>query len=206
MMQQRHLNPYDSSSMPTGTDHSDGGVEMDGFERMVERVVQAGVIETDFPDDGRTAGPARVELLEALDDPERTLDFDPSECVACISRGNVRYHKGDPECEADYRTAFVLDARLAASEIVLRLQGDMRDDVFYVLMNCRNHLIVNPHDVVARVRLGLTLLMLFQEAEALRELQQVFLRSPVWRPFLRLLVNEAKERRGNVSAQVVASR
>ena len=195
-MQQRHQNPYDSSSMPTGTAQSEGGMAIDGYERMIERVVQAGPNLTNFNDSGGTVGFARRELEEALDDPDRTVDFNPSECVACISRGNDRYHRGDPECEADYHTAFLLDSRLAASEIVLRLRGDMRDDVFYVLMNCRHRLIVNPRDVVARTRLALTLLMLFQEVEAFHELQQVFLQSPAWRPFLRLLVNEAKQSRG----------
>ena len=111
----------------------------------------------------------------------------------------------DSGCEADYRAAFLLDADLAAREIACGLEQDVRDDVAYVLMNCRKRLKLNVHDLVARVRLGLTLLLLDQDAEAYCELRQVFLESPAWRPFLRLLVNEVKQRRGGPFAQVLRS-
>jgi hypothetical protein len=41
----------------------------------------------------------------------------------------------------------------------------------------------------------LTLLLLDQDEEALQDLQQAFRQSSVWRPYLRLLVNEARLRR-----------
>ena len=84
------------------------------------------------------------------------------------------------------------------------LANDVRDDVAYVLMNCRKRLKLNVHDLLTRARLGLTLL-LYQDAEAYCELQQGFLESPVWRPFLRLLVNEVKQRRGGNLAYVLRS-
>jgi hypothetical protein len=164
---------------------------MDGFERMVERVVHQSASRSDFPDGGTASQPGG-ELEPTLDNPARALEIDQSDCLICISRGNARYHKMDPECEADYRAAFLLDAPLAAREIVRRLEGDIRDDLAHVLLTCRNRVCNDPQDVVARARLGLTLLLLYQDETALYYLQQVFGQSPAWRPFLRLLVNEAK--------------
>jgi hypothetical protein len=113
--------------------------------------------------------------------------------------------RGDAECEADYRAAFLLDAGLAAREIVRRLEEDIRSDFGSVLVTCRKRLVTNPRDLVARTRLGLALLMVRQENDAFRALQQVFLQSPVWRPFIRLLVNEAKPRSANVIARLLLS-
>jgi hypothetical protein len=45
--------------------------------------------------------------------------------------------------------------------------------------------------------------MLYQDDEGLCELQQVFAQSAPWRPFLRLLVNEARRRRATLLAQVL---
>jgi hypothetical protein len=154
--------------------------------------------------DGRgTAGRVRFELEGAFDEFDRAPQIDPEDCVAYISRGDARYHQGDPECEADYQTAFSLNAPLAALEIVRRLKVGIRDDLAYVLMHCRERLRIDPREVVARTRLGLTLLMLYQDDEGLCELQQVFAQSAPWRPFLRLLVNEARRRRATLLAQVL---
>jgi hypothetical protein len=136
-----------------------------------------------------------------LDGFERAVEIGPGACVAFISRGDARYHRGDAECEADYRTAFLLDAQLAALEFVRRLKADIREDFLCVLINCRRRLSIDSRDVVARARLGLTLLMLHQDDAALRQLQQVFPQSAPWRPFLRLLVNEARRQRPTLFAQ-----
>jgi hypothetical protein len=172
-------------------------------EHAVEPAVPPGANGPEFPNNRGTACQARGELEEALDDPDRTLDSDPSDCVTCIAQGDARYHRGDPECEADYRTAFLLDARLAASEILRRLEADIRDDFAFVLMDCRKRLRIDSRDIVARTLRGLTLLLLCLDAEALCDLQQVFRQSPVWRPFLRLLVTEAKPRRATVFARIL---
>jgi hypothetical protein len=124
-------------------------------------------------------------------------------CQFHVARAGALYHRRDPECEADYRAAFLLDAELAASEIVQRLEDEILVDVAYVLTNSRKRLSFNPQDVIARVRLGLTLFLLNQDTEAFCELQQAFLQSPTWRPFLRLLVNEAKPRRVHILARIL---
>jgi len=146
------------------------------------------------------------DLKGALADFDRAIGIDPGYCLAYISRGNVRYHKRDPKCEEDYRAAFLLNPQLAAREVVMRLEADIRDDVSFILINSHKRLRIDPLDVVARARLGLTLLLLEQEEEAFQYLQQVFLQSPDWRPFLRLLVNEAKRWRANMSARITQCR
>jgi hypothetical protein len=141
----------------------------------------------------------------ALEDPDQTQDVDLTAWAASVARGNARYQIGDPECEADYRAAFFLDAPLTASKFVRRLNDEVRANVTHVLLTCRGRLRINPRDVIARTRLGLTLFLLCQDEEAFRELHQVFVQSPVWRPFLRLLVNQAKQRRTIVLARLLWS-
>jgi hypothetical protein len=137
---------------------------------------------------------------------DRALEVDPIDCLTYLSRGNARYNQMDPECEADYRSAFLLDAPLAAREIVRGLEDDIRSDVASILTRCRNRVNDNPQDVVARARLGLTMLLLYQDESALHDLQQVFVQSAAWRPFLRLLVNEAKGWRATRPSHFTRSR
>jgi tetratricopeptide (TPR) repeat protein len=137
----------------------------------------------------------RRDFDGALADSSGAPEFDPRDCIAYIARGDARYHKRDAECETDYRTAFLLDPELAAIEIVRRLQVEMQDNLAYVLTNCRTRLRIDPQDVVARIRLGLTLIIYHEDHLALRDLQRVFTQSALWRPFLRLLIDEAKEQR-----------
>jgi hypothetical protein len=134
-------------------------------------------------------------------DSEREVD--PPDCAGYISRGTARYHAYHPECEADYRAAFLLDAQLAATEVVQRLEDEIRSNVAYVLMSCRKHLAIDPQDVVARVRLGLTLLLLHQDGQAFTDLQQAFLQGPAWRPSLRLMVNAARRQRTTLFGQIL---
>jgi hypothetical protein len=152
-MLQPDLNPRDSSSISAGTGQAEGDLGVDDLEGMVEQVAQSGVNGSDVRNEGGTGYEVRSELEEDLDDSVDAPESDPGDCVSYISRGHARYHRGDPECEADYRTAFHLDPGLAASEIVRRLEDDIRDNISNVLIKCRNHLRMNPDDVVARVRL-----------------------------------------------------
>src|SRR4051812_48093526 len=87
----------------------------------------------------------------------------------------LTYEKGKPGDDGDHGAAAQLDERLAARKIVRELEREIRDDVAFVLMKCRKRLRVDDRDVIARTRLGLTLLMLGQDSDAFFELQQVFL-------------------------------
>jgi hypothetical protein len=204
-MQLPHLKTLGDRSVRREKSRSGDGTESGAFERKGEQAVQPGT-------DARAlsvcdgAGPkVRDGLAGLLDVFDAAVMSDPADCEGFIARARARYQMSDSGCEADYRAAFVLDARLAAHEIVRALANDVRDDVAYVLMNCRKRLKLNANDLVARARVGLTLLLLEQDAEAYFELQQVFLQSEVWRPFLRLLVDEAKQRRGGTLAYVLRS-
>jgi hypothetical protein len=93
--------------------------------------------------------------------------------------------------------AFRLDARLAAAEIVRVLLQDLGRDAEAVLENCRKHIRINPGDLVAYARRGLTLLLLGREIEAEQDFQQVLRRGPEWGGPLRLLIAEATHRRAS---------
>jgi hypothetical protein len=225
LMQQTLLISDESPSILGETYQSGAGAGVDDFGQMAEPLVQTVASvpeevsrEITCQDGGESEeGLANPDLAVAdpcvdvadpdlvLEDPDRTLDFDLAAWAASIARGNARYQSGDPDCEADYRAAFFLDAPLTASKFVRGLNDEVRANVTHVLLTCRGRLRINPRDVVARTRLGLTLFLLCQEEEAFRELHQVFLQSPVWRPFLRLLVNEAKPRRPRLFARILRS-
>ena len=205
-MQLPQLEEPDRSAIPAETDPCDGGPGMEGFEPVVEHEVRPGANEHGSGN-GRGADCwVRFDLESAFDEIDRSLGIDPGEYLAYISRGDARYHLGDAECEADYRTAFFLDPLLSQHEIVHRLNRDIWDDAASVLRNCRNRLSIDPRDIVARIRLGLTLLIFQQDDEALHNLQQVFRQSPPWRPLLRLLVNEVKRRRATMFARILRRR
>jgi hypothetical protein len=161
------------------------------------------MIEEPNPDPGNLFCHERQEEQGPVGKPGRTAEVDTLSCEFYVARAGALYHRRDPECEADYQAAFLLDAVLAASEIVQRLEDEILVDVAYVLTNSRKRLRFNPQDVIARIRLGLTLFLLNQDAEAFCELQQAFLQSPTWRPFLRLLVNEAKPRRAHMLTRIL---
>jgi hypothetical protein len=142
-----------------------------------------------------SSSPAGHELSEIHDEFATASELVRGDCLERLSRARARYQDWDAGCEADYRTAFLLDGRFAASAIIGQLEAEIREDLVFVLMGCRKRLACDPRDLVARARLGLALLLLFQDPEAFRNLQRVFLQDASWRPFLRLLVNEAKQRR-----------
>jgi hypothetical protein len=204
-MQEPPLDHDECSLLLNRTDLPKDGLLAAEFGSVIEEAGRHGEDETDLPVGGESESRHCSELEEELDDPDRDRDFDPSPFVASLSRGHARYHRGDPECEMDYRNAFLLDAGLAAREMVHQLEDEIHRDVAYVLLDCRRRLKNNPQDLIARTRLGLALLLLLQEQEAFRELQLVFLQSTVWRPFLRILVNQAKQRRAIVLARMLWS-
>jgi hypothetical protein len=155
------------------------------------------------PDPGDLFCHDHQEVQGPIGKPGGSAEIDTLSCEFYVARAGALYHRRDPECEADYRAAFFLDAELAASEMVQRLEDEILVDVMYVLTNSRKRLRFDPQDVIARIRLGLTLFLLNQDAEAFSELQQAFLQSPPWRPFLRLLVNQAKPRRLHILTRIL---
>ena len=204
-MQQPPTNSHDSSLTPKGTDQLEAGLGIGRLDQMGEPVTQFGVNGTGLPDDDDSARQVRGYLQGTLDKFDLLPEINPGDCLAHISRAIARYHRGDPGCENDYRAAFLLDPGLTTNETVRALEDEITDDVAYVLMNCRKRLKIDPHDLFARVRRGLTLLVLYQDADGYRDLQHVFVESPAWRPFLRLLVNELKLQRARILAQMFRS-
>jgi hypothetical protein len=172
---------------------------MNRAKQLTEQGAQTAEIVSDL-DDGDGAVCEGCADLEEFD---RDQEIDAGKCIEHISRARNRYQNGDPDCEADYRHAYLLDSRLAVSEIVRGLENEVRDDVAYVLINCMERLASDSRDVVARTRLGLALLLLYQDVEAYHNLQRAFLQSPDWRPLLRLLVNKVKLRRAKVYPRIL---
>ena len=156
------------------------------------------IASTNRPGSNRFNRNSRIEPCGYSTTLNARFERNAEECFGHIARANARYHGGDPECEADFRAAFLLDARLTATEIVRELANEVRDDVGNVVLNCMERLAIDSRDVVARARLGLTLLLLYQDTEAFENLQQAFLQNPSWRPLLRLLVNKVKLRRAKI--------
>jgi hypothetical protein len=116
--------------------------------------------------------------------------------MAHISRGNTRYHLRDPAGLHHYLTVFEIDPQAAAAEVLRILAADLRQEARAVLENCRKHLRICPGDVVARVRQGLTRLLLGEEAAALRDLGDCLRQAPEVRKPLELLVEQARAHRG----------
>jgi hypothetical protein len=204
-MQLPHLKVLGDRSVRLETSRSGDRTESGGFEQESAHAVQPGPDAQEMSVCAGAVPQVSDGLLGLLHVFDGAIMSDPADCEGHIARARARYQMGDSGCEADYRAAFLLDARLAAQKIVRGLAIDVRDDVAYVLMICRKRLKLNAHDLVARARVGLTLLLLNQDAEAYRELQRVFLQSEVWRPFLRLLVNEVRQRREGTFEQTPES-
>jgi hypothetical protein len=147
----------------------------------------------------------KIALKDVKEDAELVLERNCRECIGRMFRARARYQRAEPGCEADYRAAFVLDARLTSSEFVRELDGEIRNNFAGLLLNCRARLLVNSKEVVTLVRLGLTLLMLEQDDEAFIFLQRAFVQNPLWRPLLRDLVNRAKVRRAGMRDTIGAN-
>jgi tetratricopeptide (TPR) repeat protein len=112
------------------------------------------------------------DFVGAVADYDEALRWEPRSCVAYVSRGNARYHLRDRRGVVDYVTAFTLDADVAAQELVRILVDGVRRDAEDVLDNCRKHLRISDHDVLAHARCGLTLVILAREEEAVPHLQR----------------------------------
>jgi len=132
-------------------------------------------------------------FADALADCNHALALNSSSCMAHVTRGNIRYHLRDTGAPLDYLTAFDLDRKATAAEIVRIVREDIRADADAALKNCRQHLRISPQDVVARVRRGLMLLLQGRQAEAAADLDEAIARNPGWREYLELLVETARE-------------
>jgi tetratricopeptide (TPR) repeat protein len=129
---------------------------------------------------------------DALVDCNKALALDPRFCMAFVTRGNIRYHLRDMGAPLDYATAFELDGEATIAEIVRIILDDVRKDADAALKNCRQHLRIHPQDAVARVRRGISLLLLGRGAEATADLDEAMTSNPGWRDRLVILIEAAK--------------
>src|SRR5262249_8109334 len=131
------------------------------------------------------------DFAGAIADYNRALEIDSGLCVAYVSRGHARFHKRDRLAANDYRTAFRLDARLAASEIIRIVAADLKRDPGAVFENCRKHIRIQPGEFSAFGRRGLTRLLQGKESEAELDFQEWLRLAPDWKNDLQLLIDEA---------------
>jgi tetratricopeptide (TPR) repeat protein len=106
------------------------------------------------------------DFTGALADYNQALSLEPNNHLFHISRGNARYHLRDLKATLDYLIAFRIDLEGACQEFVRIISADARRDADSVLDNCTKHLRLNPRDVLAHARRGLTLLALGRDTEA----------------------------------------
>jgi hypothetical protein len=172
-----------------------------GPEQSVEQAAPNGVLANASMINDQTVSQVNADLAELLDAFDGAIKNEGPDCLGDHFR--TRYRAGNPQVELDRQSSILIDSALEAHDVVERLANEIRDDFTCVLVNCRERLKTDRNDIVARARLGLTLLLLFQDDEAYRELQQVFLRSPASRPHLRILVNEARQQRASLAAQMM---
>ncbi len=143
-------------------------------------------------------GGVRVLLNDfagALRDYDQALSLEPDKFHLYISRGNARYPRRDPRGLVDFRMAFRLDAEGAARELLRIITTDVKRDGQAVLANCTRHLHINPGDVLASARRGLTLLLLGREAEAAPDLARVRELVPDTQAYLQRLIELARPSR-----------
>src|SRR5262249_6877936 len=143
-------------------------------------------------------GGVRVLLNDfagALRDYDQALSLEPDKFLLYISRGNARYHCRDPRGVIDFRMAFRLDPEGAARELLRIVTADARRDAHAVLDNCTRHLRINPGDMLASARRGLTLLLLGHDAEAEPDLARVRAHVPDLQAHLQRLVQLARRSR-----------
>jgi tetratricopeptide (TPR) repeat protein len=135
-------------------------------------------------------------FADAIADYDRALACDPKLVGAYISRGHARYHRRDPRSSTDYQMAFLIDPHAAASEIARSLDEDLRRNAEAVLTNCLRHLRINPNDLMAYARRGLSLLLLGRDEEARADLEVIRARGPGLWPDLERVVEAVRLRRG----------
>jgi tetratricopeptide (TPR) repeat protein len=134
-------------------------------------------------------------LRGARADYDMALKLDPGYWVAYVSRANVRYHLRDLAGYVDYRHAFALNPQGTVREILTTVADDLARDAKAVLTNCRKHLRINPNDVAALCRRGLTLLLLHRDADAERDFDEIRASLPQDHVFLQFLITAAQLRR-----------
>jgi hypothetical protein len=200
-MQRSSTQYRDQPSTLLGAHLSEEGIGIDRLEIALKVVEHLPVASNEVG----TQSLVRHDLEEVEDAFACASEILRRDCIDRLSRARARYQEWDAGCEADYRGAFLLDDRLAASQFVRELETEIREDLVYLLMTSKKRVISNPRDIVARARLGLAFLMLFQDSEAFHHLQRAFLQDPRWRPFLQLLVNEAKMRRASILSRIVGN-
>jgi hypothetical protein len=186
------LNDDPTSTLSQSAQAEEGG-DSHRLERTVRSVASLGV----FDDSIGTAAESGFGL-EDDDSIDRVWEIELQDWIARIARAKAGYQLGDTVCEADFRAAFLLDARLTVSEFIRELKRELRNDISDLVHDCRHRLVADPGDVVSLSRLGLTLLLLYQDESAFLYLQRAFVRHPLWRPLLRALVNKAKLGREDV--------
>lgn len=109
---------------------------------------------------------ARRRFADAVADYDLAVAADPRCAMAYISRGHARYHLSDPRALDDYRAAFRLDAPAAAAELVRIARRQVAEEPAATLANCRKHAAARPDDALGCLRLGVTLWLLGDTAEA----------------------------------------
>ncbi len=112
-------------------------------------------------------------LTSALADYDQALTLDPLFWVAYISRANARYHKRLVGGFEDYRRAIAIEPPAAAREIVRLIAEHIEHGSKAVITNCEKHLQLDPNDLTAYARRGLTLLLLARDEDARRDFEAV---------------------------------
>lgn len=141
---------------------------------------------------------ARLDFASAVADCDEAIRLDPRFTLAYISRAHARYHQRDARSFVDYIRAVELNPEVAAREIARAAALHARDDAAGVVANCSKHLRINPGDVTALVRRGLTLLLVGREAEAWVDFETAVELAPRFRQHLEAIVAAAQQFRGAV--------
>jgi len=136
---------------------------------------------------------ARLDFASAVADCDEAIRLDPYFTLAYISRAHARYHRRDAKSFIDYLRAIELNPEVGAREIARAAALHARDDGEGVLANCSKHLRINPADVTALVRRGLTLLLMGREAEAWVDFEAAVEQAPRFRRHLEVIVDAAQQ-------------
>jgi tetratricopeptide (TPR) repeat protein len=100
-------------------------------------------------------------------------------CRLFVSRGDALYHTGNAAgLLADYRRSAKIDIDRTAKLIVSRIARDIEASCRLLLANCDKHLRACPDDAVVYARRGLVYLLLGQDADARRDIDEYYRRNP----------------------------
>lgn len=117
-------------------------------------------------------------------------------CRLHVHRGDASYHDGNAAgLLTNYKQAFQYNPDLAARLIVERLADDVQVNFRLVLANCDKHLRENPDDFIAYARRALVWILIGQDDDAGRDIEQFHQkrRNPIG--LLPPLLEQAKEYR-----------